>query len=59
MKRKYLAFDIETAKVQPENGPDWRTCDLWESPAPQPFLPTATSLSFGTAAATAAVRQTE
>ena len=26
MKRKYLAFDIETAKVQPENGPDWRTC---------------------------------
>jgi hypothetical protein len=26
MKRKYLAFDIETAKVSPEDGTDWRSC---------------------------------
>ena len=26
MKRKYLAFDIETAKVMPEHEPNWRSC---------------------------------
>jgi hypothetical protein len=26
MKRKYLAFDIETAKVLPEGDPNWRSC---------------------------------
>ena len=26
MKREYLAFDIETAKVQAENETDWRSC---------------------------------
>jgi hypothetical protein len=26
MKRKYLAFDIETAKLLPENEPDWKSC---------------------------------
>ena len=26
MKRKYLAFDIETAKVMPEGEPNWRSC---------------------------------
>jgi hypothetical protein len=25
MKRDYLAFDIETAKVVPENEPDWNS----------------------------------
>ena len=26
MKRKYLAFDIETAKVTPEGEPNWKSC---------------------------------
>jgi len=26
MKRKYLAFDIETAKVMPEDEKDWKSC---------------------------------
>jgi hypothetical protein len=26
MKRKYLAFDIETAKLMPEGEPNWRSC---------------------------------
>jgi len=26
MQRKYLAFDIETAKVMPEGEPNWRSC---------------------------------
>lgn len=26
MRRKYLAFDIETAKVMPEGDPHWRSC---------------------------------
>jgi hypothetical protein len=25
MERKYLAFDLETAKVLPENMPDWKS----------------------------------
>ncbi len=25
-RRKYLAFDIETARVSPEDGSDWRSC---------------------------------
>jgi hypothetical protein len=26
MKRKYLSFDIETARVMPEGDPNWRSC---------------------------------
>jgi hypothetical protein len=26
MKRKFLAFDIETAKLMPEGAPNWRSC---------------------------------
>ena len=47
-KRKYLAFDIETA-TSTEDESDWHPADLSGSPVRQPSWATAPNCDFGTA----------